>query len=77
MVMRGEKRPKGDGWRRATVGNAAFNNHYQRIFCEDCRHHLIIHAQDLIDLHRVPAEIPFWTLAQRLVCGKCGSKKSG
>lgn len=77
MVMRGEKQPKGDGWRKATLGNAAFYNAYQRIWCEDCRHELIIHAEDIMELHKVPPETPFWTLAQSLVCGKCGSKKVG
>ena len=77
MVMRGEKRPHGDGWRKATVGNATFNNAYQRIWCDDCGHQLIIHAEDLIEQHEAPPETPFWTLAQRMVCGKCGSKKVG
>ena len=77
MVMRGEPQPKGDGWRKATVGNAAFNNQYQRIWCDACGHTLIVHAEDLIKLHGVPAEMPFWTLAQKLVCSACGSKKIG
>ena len=68
--LRGEKRPQGDGWRTVTVGNAAFNNDYQRIWCDDCRHQLIIHAVDLIELHGVPPETPFWTPAQRWGYGK-------
>ncbi len=77
MVMRGEKHPKGDGWRKVTVTNAAFNNAYHRIWCDDCRHQLIINAIDFIELYSVPQETPFWTLAQSLVCSKCGSKKVG
>jgi len=75
--MRGERMPKGDAWRKATVGSAAFHNYYQRIWCDDCGHHLIIHATDIIELYGVPPETPFWTLAQRLKCGKCGSLKVG
>lgn len=76
MVMRGEKRPEGDEWKKATVGNAAANRSYQRIWCEDCRHQLVISAQKIIE-KGVPPITPFWTLVQRLKCSKCGSVKVG
>lgn len=77
MVMRGERQPKGDAWRKATVGSAAASGSYQRIWCEVCRHEVILHAEDLTELHGIPPETPFWTLAQSLVCGACGSKRVG
>ena len=76
MVMRGERMPKGDDWRRATVGSAAACRSYERIWCEDCRHELVIAAKDII-AKGVPPETPFWTLVQRLKCSKCGSNKVG
>ena len=74
--MRGEKMPKGTAWREATVGSAARNRSYERIWCEDCRHELVISAKDII-AKGVPPETPFWTLAQRLKCSNCGSIKVG
>ena len=50
---------------------------YQRIWCEDCRHELVIHACDIIEKFLVPPGTPYWTLTQHLVCGACGSKKTG
>ena len=76
MVMRGEKMPKGTAWREATVGSAAARRSYQRVWCEDCRHDVTLAAKDLIDRGVSPAT-PFWTLAQRLVCSKCGSARVG
>ena len=76
MVMRGEKIPKGDNWRKATVGSAAACRSYERIWCEDCRHELVIAAKNII-AKGVPPETPFWTLAQRLKCSKCSSTKVG
>ena len=75
--MRGERRPTGDAWRKATVGSAAASSSYQRIWCDGCGHDLVVSANDLCELHGVPPETPFWTLAQSLVCGKCGSKRVG
>ena len=75
--MRGERAPEGDGWRKATVGSAAKNRSYERIWCENCGHELIVSAKDLIEKHGVPPETPFWTLAQRLKCSACGSVKVG
>lgn len=77
MVLRGEPPPKGDNWRQATVGAAAEHGSYWRIWCEDCRHALVISADDLIELHGVPPEESFWHLAQRLTCSACGSVKVG
>jgi hypothetical protein len=74
--MRGEKPPKGDAWREATVGSAARSHSYQRIWCDDCRHELIISAQKIID-NGVPPETSFWHLAQRLKCSACGSIRVG
>ena len=65
MVMRGEKMPKGTAWREATVGSAAKNRSYERIWCGDCWHELVISAKDII-AKGVPSATPFWTLAQRL-----------
>ena len=76
MVMRDEKMPKGTAWREATVGSAAARRSYERVWCEDCRHDVTLAAQDLID-RGVPPETPFWTLAQRLNCGSCGSVRVG
>ena len=76
MVMRGEKMPKGTAWRKATVGSAARNRSYERIWCEDRRHELVIAAKDII-AKGVPPETPFWTLAQRLKCSACGSVRVG
>ena len=76
MVMRGERMPKGDDWRRATVGSAAACRSYERIWCEDCRHELVIAAKDII-AKGMPPETPFWTLAQRLKCSACGSHRTG
>ena len=76
MVMRGEKIPKGTAWREATVGSAAKNRSYERIWCGDCRHELVISAQRIIE-KGVPSETPFWTLAQRLKCSACGSVRVG
>ena len=76
MVMRGEKMPKGTAWREATVGSAAACRSYERIWCEDCRHELVISAQRIIE-KGVPSETPFWTLAQRLKCSACGSVRVG
>jgi hypothetical protein len=77
MVYRGEEQPRGDGWRKATIGSAARNGSYQRIYCDDCKHQLVISAVDLLEKFKIPPETPFWTLAQRLVCSKCGSTKVG
>ncbi len=77
MVMRGEPQPKGDVWRKATIGSAAANDLHQRVWCEACGHELVISAEDLIELHGVPAEMSFWELAQKLKCGKCGSGRVG
>ena len=74
--MRGEKMPKGTAWREATVGSAARNRSYERIWCEDCRYELVIAAQKIIE-KGVPAATPFWTLAQRLKCSACGSVRVG
>ena len=76
MVMRGERMPKGDDWRKATVGSAAARRSYGRIWCEDCRHEVVIAAKDII-AKGVPSETPFWTLAQRLKCSACGSVRVG
>lgn len=75
--MRGEKMPKGDAWKQATVGSAAKNRSYERLWCEDCRHELIVSAKDLIEKHGVPPDTPFRTLAQRLKYSACGSIKVG
>ena len=75
--MRGEPRPTGDDWRKATVGNAAANRSYQRTWCDSCKHELIISAEDLIELHGALPEMSFWDLAQKLVCAACGSRKVG
>ena len=76
--MRGERMPKGDDWRKATVGSAATHRlGYQRMWCENCKHELVIHARDIIETFGIPPETPFWTLAQRLKCGACGSLKVG
>jgi hypothetical protein len=78
MVMRGEKMPKDDAWRKATVGSSAEHRlGYWRIWCEDCRHELIMHARDIIQTFKIPPETPFRTLAQKLVCSKCRSIKVG
>ena len=77
MVMRGEPMPKGDDWRKATVGRAAANRSHHRIWCEQCRHEVIISAEDLIELHGALPEMSFWHLAQKLHCGACGSHKVG
>ena len=64
MVMRGEKMPKSTAWREATVGNAGRS--YKRIWCEDCRHGLVIHARDIIEKLLVPPATPYWTLTYLL-----------
>ena len=58
------------------MGSAAARRSYERIWCEDRRHELVIAAKDII-AKGVPPETPFWTLAQRLKCSKCGSTKVG
>ena len=68
--------PKGTAWREATVGSAAKNRSYERIWCEDCRLELVIAAKDII-AKGVPPETPFWTLVQRLKCSACGSARVG
>ena len=77
MVLRGEPQPKGDDWRRATVGAAAVHDSHWRIWCEDCRHHLVVSAEDLIELHGVEPATSFWHLGQRLTCSACGSHRTG
>ena len=78
MIMGGERRPAGNAWRKATVGSAAADSgSYWRIWCEDCRHAVIISAEDLIELHGVAAEESFWHLAQRLKCSACGGVRVG
>lgn len=76
-MMRGEPPPKACDWRQSTIGDHAESGRYQRIWCEDCRHELVIAAQDLIEKFLIPPPTPYWTPAQHLVCGKCGSKKAG
>lgn len=77
MVMRGEKQPKGDAWKRATIGNAAEQRQYQYIWCEDCRHRVEVPAAELMRQGKFPPDTPFWNIAQRLVCGACGSVNVG
>jgi ribosomal protein S27E len=77
MVMRGEKQPKGNDWRKATIASAARYRSYERTWCEDCRHEHIVSADDLIEFHGARAEESFWHLAQRLKCGACGSIRVG
>jgi Zn finger protein HypA/HybF involved in hydrogenase expression len=70
--------PKGDNWRKVTVGSSAQHEEsYKRIWCEDCERDIVIHVRDLIETYQIPPQTPFWTLVQRLVCGKCRSKKVG
>ena len=71
--MRSERQPAGNEWRKATVGSAAADHgSHWRIWCEGCRHAVIVSAEDLIELHGVAAEESFWHLAQRLKCSACG-----
>ena len=78
MVMRGERQPAGNEWWKATVGRAAADGgSYWRIWCEDCRHAVIVSAEDLIELHGVAAEESFWHLAQRLKCSACDGVRVG
>ena len=77
MVMRGERQPQGNDWRKATVGSAAAKRSHRRLWCEGCRHALTVSAEDLIELYGVLPEMPFWTPAQKLVCGACGSHQVG
>lgn len=49
----GEKQPKCEEWRKTTVGRAAANGSFWRIWCEGCQHDVIISAADLIELRAV------------------------
>ena len=77
MVLRGEPKPKGDAWCLATVGGAAASGSHWRPWCSDCRHSVTLSATDLIEVHHVAPDTPFWTLVQRLKCGACRSLKVG
>lgn len=77
MVYRGEKMPKGDGWRRATIGQAAEQGHFQYLWCEDCRHRVEVSAAELMRQAKIPPDTSFWHIAQRLICGACGSNRVG
>jgi DNA-directed RNA polymerase subunit RPC12/RpoP len=77
MIMRGEPPPKAYDWRQSTLGDHAENDTYQRLWCEDCRHEITVHPRELMATNRVPATMPYWSFVQKLVCGQCGSKKTG
>lgn len=75
MVMRGERPPKGDGWKRCTVGVNAKDGTGFSLSCEDCRRTVRVDAGELMRAHSLPPDMPIYTLVQRLKCGSCGSRK--
>jgi Zn finger protein HypA/HybF involved in hydrogenase expression len=77
MVMRGDKVPRGDGWKEATLWTAVKANQKLRFWCDDCRHEVIVEALEFTIDHNINPATPFYTLAQRLRCGQCGSRKVG
>jgi rubredoxin len=77
MVMRGDKMPPGTAWRQATVGAAARAVSMQHVFCQDCSHRFDILARDIVEKWGVHPDTPFWSLAQKMRCSKCGSTRVG
>ncbi len=44
--------------------------------CQDCNPEGVkIYAEEFTRFHKLPYKTTLWALAQRLVCGQCGSKK--
>ena len=75
MVRRGERPPKGNSWKQATIGNDAYQGNAFNLSCEVCRHFVQYAASDVMVHHRIPRDTPGHTLVQRLKCGACGSRK--
>jgi hypothetical protein len=77
MVMRGERLPKGDLWKRATLGSAIKGNDIYRLWCDGCGRWAEREPAWFYVIYGVPLNTPHYNLAQRLVCGDCGSRKVG
>jgi hypothetical protein len=77
MVMRGERPPKASAWRQATIGNAAERDDEIRLLCDGCRRDILVFARDFAERHQIPLNTPWWTLAQRLRCSACRSRRVG
>jgi DNA-directed RNA polymerase subunit RPC12/RpoP len=77
MVMRGDKPPKGDAWRAATLGNQVRIDHDLHLWCQSCGHRRDVPPSFFITYFSISQHTPLYILAQRLKCGKCNSRRVG
>jgi hypothetical protein len=75
MVMRGERPPKGDAWKRAVIGRAADQGDALNLSCATCRRFVQYSAAEFMTRHRIPRNTPYYSLVQRLKCASCGSRE--
>ena len=75
--MRGAPLPSGYTWRQQTLHALMKARVNVRIWCEECDHETIHSPDWAANSASLPYDTTLYEIAQRLVCGHCGSRRVG